>query len=270
MLVVSNEAGGAHFTTATGCTGNMVRAAFGVGGNSAITVFYEAIGSSGSTTNCTLTASGATVTNAIITAATFENVLQTEGLDDQTGATLALYNAVSGGANAATPGSIDLTGTPATLEGGLVVYGINVNGTIQIATPSGFTEEVDFVGGSNVTSGGERTSTTESNSVVLNVATETSTANRWSAVEIALNPTSGGSGATFTLAQDTKLTGLARGTIQRIRFEISNEGGASSGPVMYQLEVAETDPCNTGTYSAVPTDTSGHWQVALTGNLNRA
>ena len=121
---------GAHFTTATGCTGNMVRAAFGVGGNSAITVFYEAIGSSGSTTNCTLTASGATVTNATITAATFENVLQTEGLDDQTGATLALYNAVSGGANAATPGSIDLTGTPATPEGGLVVYGINVNGTI--------------------------------------------------------------------------------------------------------------------------------------------
>ena len=176
---------------------------------------------------------------------------------------------MSGGANAATPGSIQLTGSPATPEGGLVVYGINVNGNINIATPSGFIEEVDLIGSSNVTSGGERTSTSESNSVTLNVATETGTANRWSAVQIALNPTSG-SGATFDIAEDTELTGLAIGTNIRVRFLVANQGGSSSGPVNYQLEMAETATCGSGSYSAVPgTASSGeHWEIVDSSYIN--
>ena len=67
--------------------------------------------------------------------------------------------------------------------------------------------------------------------------------------------------ATWADAQDAKLTGLPKNAIRRIRFQVSNEGGSSSGPVTYQLQVAETATCSTGSYAAVPTDSSGHWQV---------
>ena len=70
-----------------------------------------------------------------------------------------------------------------------------------------------------------------------------------------------GSGATFTLAEDTKLTDLAKSTIQRIRFGVSNEGVSSSGPVTYELQVAETATCSAGSYATVPTGSAGHWQV---------
>ena len=70
-----------------------------------------------------------------------------------------------------------------------------------------------------------------------------------------------GSGATFSIAQDTKLTGLAKSTIQRVRFGVSNEGTGTSGPVTYELQVAETATCSAGTYSTVPTAAGGHWQV---------
>ena len=70
-----------------------------------------------------------------------------------------------------------------------------------------------------------------------------------------------GTAATFAAAEDTKLTGLAKSTIQRVRFGVSNEGAASSGPVTYELQVAEAGTCNAGTYSTVPTAAGGHWQV---------
>ena len=68
-------------------------------------------------------------------------------------------------------------------------------------------------------------------------------------------------GATFAAAQDTKLTDAVKGTIYRVRFAISNEGDQSSGSVQYQLQVAETDMPASGSYSAVPTGSSGHWQI---------
>ena len=79
--------------------------------------------------------------------------------------------------------------------------------------------------------------------------------------------TPGGSGATFAADQDTKLTGLAKSTPKRVRFEVSNEGGQSSGGVTYQLQVAQTSTCSSGTYSAVPTDASGHWQIVGSDNI---
>ena len=69
------------------------------------------------------------------------------------------------------------------------------------------------------------------------------------------------SGATFAAAEDTKLTGLAKSTIKRIRFGVSNEGTGTSGPVTYELQVAETATCSSGTYATVPTAAGGHWQV---------
>jgi subtilisin-like proprotein convertase family protein len=71
----------------------------------------------------------------------------------------------------------------------------------------------------------------------------------------------GGSGATFMANEDTAISGLAKSTKARLRLEVSNEGSASSGGVAYQLQVAQTSTCSSGTYSAVPTDTSGHWQI---------
>ena len=69
------------------------------------------------------------------------------------------------------------------------------------------------------------------------------------------------SAATFMANQDTPITGFAKSTPVRLRFEVSNEGGTSSGEVAYQLQVAQTSTCSSGTYSAVPTDASGHWQI---------
>jgi hypothetical protein len=67
--------------------------------------------------------------------------------------------------------------------------------------------------------------------------------------------------ATFAAAEDTAISGLATGTTRRLRFEVSNEGTLSSSGVTYQLQVAETAICSAGTYTAVPTDSSGHWQI---------
>ena len=73
--------------------------------------------------------------------------------------------------------------------------------------------------------------------------------------------TGGSSVATWAANEDIKLTDLAKGTPKRVRLEVSNEGGVSSGGVTYQLQVAQTDTCSSGTYSTVPTDASGHWQI---------
>jgi hypothetical protein len=67
--------------------------------------------------------------------------------------------------------------------------------------------------------------------------------------------------ATFAAAEDTAISGLAVGTLRRLRLEVSNEGTVGSSGVTYQLQVAETAVCSSGTYSAVPTDSSGHWQI---------
>ena len=48
--------------------------------------------------------------------------------------------------------------------------------------------------------------------------------------------------------------------MQRVRFEVSNEGGASSGAVTYQLQGAQSATCGTGTYVVVPVG-AWDWQV---------
>jgi hypothetical protein len=68
-------------------------------------------------------------------------------------------------------------------------------------------------------------------------------------------------GADFAAAEDTKLVGLDKGIVQRLRFLVANTGGQGSGAVTYQLQVAQTSTCGSGVYSAVPTDTSGQWQI---------
>ena len=68
-------------------------------------------------------------------------------------------------------------------------------------------------------------------------------------------------GATWTEAEDTKQYNIAKGTLQRLRFQVHNSGVAGSLGETYQLQVAETGICGSGSYSAVPTGTSGDWQI---------
>lgn len=72
---------------------------------------------------------------------------------------------------------------------------------------------------------------------------------------------SSGTGATWEANEDTAITSVPKSTTYRVRFALSNEGGTTTGAQTYQLEVAETGTCSSGTYAAVPTDTSGDWQV---------
>jgi len=84
---------------------------------------------------------------------------------------------------------------------------------------------------------------------------------------------SSAAGATFAKAEDTVFTGATdadkfpRTTTFRIRFEVSNEGATGSGGVTYQLQVAETGTCSSGTYSAVPTTSGDHWQIVDSTNI---
>ena len=75
------------------------------------------------------------------------------------------------------------------------------------------------------------------------------------------NDDAGESAATWALPQDTKLIGLAEQSPRRLRFDVSNEGVLNAGPVAFQLQVAETAACAAGTYTAVPIDASGDWQI---------
>ncbi|MEE8160792.1 MAG: DUF2341 domain-containing protein, partial [Acidobacteriota bacterium] len=51
-------------------------------------------------------------------------------------------------------------------------------------------------------------------------------------------------GATFAELEDSALTGLKKHTIKRLRIEVSNEGTASSGSVLYQLQVSDPGPAS--------------------------
>ena len=76
---------------------------------------------------------------------------------------------------------------------------------------------------------------------------------------------SGGSGATFAIAEDTALTGLPKNTTKRLRFEISNEGAVSSGSVPYQLEYSTI---TSGPWTVVPDSaTTEHFETAASANI---
>ena len=70
---------------------------------------------------------------------------------------------------------------------------------------------------------------------------------------------SGPTGATWAANEDTKLMYLAKNTTRRLRFLVNNSGTASSGAVSYELQVAETETCSSGSYT--PVDSSTHWNI---------
>ena len=84
---------------------------------------------------------------------------------------------------------------------------------------------------------------------------------------IVITPSSsgGGAGATFAAPEDTALAGLAKNTPTRLRFEVSNEGTASSGSVTYELEYSTS---TSGPWTTVPDSaTTEHWETAASTNI---
>ena len=76
---------------------------------------------------------------------------------------------------------------------------------------------------------------------------------------------SSGGGATWAADEDTPLTGLDKLTTKRVRIEVSNEGTASSGSVLYRLEVSQANPttCDDGGNTWTRVNSSTHWNMAL-------
>ena len=74
-----------------------------------------------------------------------------------------------------------------------------------------------------------------------------------------------GGGATWAADEDTILTGLAKTTTKRLRIEVSNQGTASSGSVLYRLEVSQANPgsCDAGGNTWTRVNASSEWDMAL-------
>ena len=68
---------------------------------------------------------------------------------------------------------------------------------------------------------------------------------------------SGTSGATWAAAQDTALSGLEQQKTKRLRTEVSNEGGATSSGVTYQLQYATS---TSGPWFSLP---DANWVMAV-------
>jgi hypothetical protein len=93
-----------------------------------------------------------------------------------------------------------------------------------------------------------------------------SASNGWAIIGLSIKPASL-SAATFPRAEDSPL-GVAKETPWRLRFLVSNGGGASSGSLQYQLQVAETATCSSGTYYAVGGSGDGaDWAMAASANF---
>ena len=73
----------------------------------------------------------------------------------------------------------------------------------------------------------------------------------------------------WAAAEDTLLTGLPKLALQRLRFEMSNEGSWTAFGSTYRLEASGANPasCVAATYAAVPTGAGSHWQIVASANL---
>ncbi len=71
-------------------------------------------------------------------------------------------------------------------------------------------------------------------------------------------------GATFAETEDTKLEDVETETTVRLRMEISNEGGESTGAVDYQLEVSGPNPSSCSAASYTNVDSNAQWDMTGT------
>ena len=73
--------------------------------------------------------------------------------------------------------------------------------------------------------------------------------------------------ATWAASEDTKLIGLAKNDVRRLRFQVANNTGLATGATAYQIQFAETATCAAGAYTAVPNAIGDHWRVLDSGNI---
>ncbi len=100
---------------------------------------------------------------------------------------------------------------------------------------------------------------------VTKAATSSSTTLSWTLGSIAVSgisavPVKGTSysAATFATNEDVKV-GVRQQTPIRLRIMVSNGAASSTGSLQYQLQVAETATCSSGSYTAISSDTD--WQM---------
>lgn len=72
--------------------------------------------------------------------------------------------------------------------------------------------------------------------------------------------------ATWPQVQDGTYASFPKTTTKRVRFEISNSGWTRGSAPTFQLQYATSTDC-TGSYTAVPTDTSYAWQIVASANF---
>ena len=117
------------------------------------------------------------------------------------------------------------------------------------------TNDSTYVYGEGVTKTGAESSTTLSWTM--------GSSNYWSCSGVAVKPAV----ATFPLAEDAML-GVAKQTTWRLRFLVSNAGTGTTGALQYQLQVAETATCCSGTYFVVGGSGDGaDWAMTASANF---
>jgi hypothetical protein len=141
--------------------------------------------------------------------------------------------------------------------GELVVDVVGYDRAYTLAAGEGQGERINLSGGTGVKIGASY----EAGAASVTMDWTYSQAEQWAIIAVPVKPAAGTSGGSWAQTEDTKLTGLALDTIKRIRFAVSNSAGASTVDIAYQLEVAKTSNCSSGTYSAVPTTAGGDWQL---------
>jgi len=77
-----------------------------------------------------------------------------------------------------------------------------------------------------------------------------------------------GAGATWKESEDT-VTSLAKDTLARLRFEVSNEGNSTLTSTTYRIEygVKSTTCAAISVWTALPDDDTQHWRMANSTNL---
>jgi hypothetical protein len=76
--------------------------------------------------------------------------------------------------------------------------------------------------------------------------------------------------ATWAGAEDTALGSLDKLIPKRLRIEVSNKGGNQGSGQTFRLDFANiggSTDCTTGTYNAVPTASTDHFQIIASANL---
>jgi hypothetical protein len=230
--------------------------------NQVRTVIFAAHNVSALSSGNTITITHPSIANRNMYAGEFSGLATSSTLDQATSGTGNGYDMYSGSVSTTAPkelligaiGVVGPTGDTFTHAGGWTA--LTEAGTTTITLNSQY-QIVSSTGSYNA--GGTNSSRTKFAAAIATYMAPPAILNqghyRWR------NNDDNEANATFTWPEDGKIYGIQKGTgIHRLRFLVSNSGDQNPA-VSYQLQVNETATCSSAGYSAVPTDTSGDWQI---------